>query len=141
MEIVRLDHLVLTVADLERTEAFYSEVLAMRPVVFGAGRRALAFGPHKINLHQAGREYEPKAAHPRPGSADLCLVSSGDIAQVLDHLARCGVEVEEGPVARTGALGSITSVYIRDPDGNLVEIASYGSGETAAHLGDAKAAR
>lgn len=121
----RLDHLVLTVADIDVTVAFYSRVLGMEPVTFGDGRRALAFGPHKINLHRAGAEFEPKAARPTPGSADLCLVTGASPGAVLAHLAECGVAVEEGPVLRTGALGPITSVYFRDPDGNLLEVSSY----------------
>jgi catechol 2,3-dioxygenase-like lactoylglutathione lyase family enzyme len=121
----RLDHLVLTVADIERTVAFYTEVLGMRAVTFGAGRRALDFGPHKINLHEAGNEFDPKAARPTPGSADLCLVSATPVDAIMEHLLACGVDVEEGPVGRTGAQGPITSVYFRDPDGNLIEVANY----------------
>jgi catechol 2,3-dioxygenase-like lactoylglutathione lyase family enzyme len=123
--ITGLDHLVLTVADLDRTIRFYQRILGMRPVTFGHGRRALAFGPSKINLHQAGHEFSPRAAHPAPGSADLCLVTSTPLDAVLAHLAAAGVPVEEGPVPRTGAQGPMTSVYIRDPDQNLIEIASY----------------
>jgi len=122
-----LDHLVLTVADVDETIAFYEDVLGMRAVTFGAGRRALEFGPSKINLHQAGREFVPHAARPIPGSADLCLVTSTPLERVIAHLEARHVAVEEGPVPRTGAGGPITSVYIRDPDGNLVEIASYDS--------------
>jgi catechol 2,3-dioxygenase-like lactoylglutathione lyase family enzyme len=121
----RLDHLVLTVADVDQTLDFYGRVLGMEPVTFGAGRRALRFGPHKINLHQAGNEIDPKAARPTPGSADLCLVSATPIEEVLRHLVGCGVPIEEGPVARTGAQGPITSVYFRDPDGNLIEVSTY----------------
>lgn len=120
-----LDHLVLTVADLDATCAFYQRVLGMTAVTFAGGRRALAFGGQKINLHQAGAEFEPKAARPTPGSADLCLLVSGPIDAVLGHLEACGVAVEEGPVPRTGARGPITSVYLRDPDGNLIEVATY----------------
>lgn len=125
MRIDRLDHLVLTVADVDATIDFYSRVLGMEPVTFGAGRRALAFGTSKINLHQAGREFEPKAARPVPGSADLCLISADPLETVIAELARHGVPVEEGPVRRTGALGPIDSVYLRDPDGNLIEISVY----------------
>lgn len=121
----RLDHLVLTVADIDRTIDFYSRVLGMEPVTFGAGLRALHFGPHKINLHQAGSELEPKAAQPSPGSADMCLISSTPIKEVTQHLARCGVPIEEGPVAQIGAQGPMTSVYFRDPDGNLIEVSTY----------------
>lgn len=122
IRIVGLDHLVLTVADADRTIAFYERVLGMRPVTFGAGRRALAFGTSKINLHEVGRELSPRAARPVAGSADLCLLTATPQREVLDHLAACGVPVEEGPVPRTGAQGPITSTYLRDPDGNLIEI-------------------
>jgi catechol 2,3-dioxygenase-like lactoylglutathione lyase family enzyme len=125
MQIDALDHLVLTVRDVEATVSFYTRVLGMREVTFGGDRRALTFGTQKINLHEAGRELEPKAVAPTPGSADLCFITSTSLAAVLQHLDQCGVEVLEGPVKRTGARGPITSVYCRDPDGNLVEISSY----------------
>ncbi|MFD5514724.1 VOC family protein [Streptomyces sp. NPDC127066] len=125
IHIAGLDHLVLTVADIERTVGFYERVLGMRPVTFGEGRRALAFGPSKINLHQMGRELLPHATHPTPGSADLCLVTDTPHEQILAHLAASGVPVEEGPVSRTGAQGPISSTYLRDPDGNLIEISTY----------------
>ncbi|OEC43410.1 glyoxalase [Pseudomonas sp. 1D4] len=121
----RIDHLVLTVADIPRTVDFYQRVLGMRHEVFGEGRSALAFGQQKLNLHQAGREFEPKAAHPQPGAIDLCLVTTWPLERLLAHLATEGVAVEEGPVRRTGALGPIESVYFRDPDGNLIEIGRY----------------
>ena len=124
MRIDRIDHLVLTVADLDQTMDFYVRVLGMEPVTFGAGRRALRFGRHKLNLHQAGRELEPRARRPTPGSADLCLVTRTPLDRVLGHLRAHGVPVEEGPVPRTGATGPITSVYFRDPDGNLVEVST-----------------
>lgn len=120
-----LDHLVLTVADVERTIAFYHRVLGMHTVTFGEGRHALAFGSSKINLHRSGHELLPHAARPTPGSADLCLVTETPQEQVLAHLAACGVPVEEGAVPRTGALGPILSTYLRDPDGNLIEISTY----------------
>jgi catechol 2,3-dioxygenase-like lactoylglutathione lyase family enzyme len=120
-----LDHLVLTVADIEASIAFYVRVLGMRPVTFAGGRRALAFGTSKINLHRAGRELLPHAARPTPGSADLCLVTPHPQSRILRHLAAHGVPVEAGPVPRTGALGPFTSTYLRDPDGNLVEISTY----------------
>lgn len=123
--ISHLDHLVLTVADTDRAVGFYQRVLGMRPVTFGAGRRALEFGSSKIKLHQAGHEITPHAARPTPGSADLCLITKTPPEQVLAHLEAEQVEVEEGPVPRTGAQGAITSIYIRDPDANLIEIASY----------------
>ena len=102
----------------------------MQPVTFGAGRRTLRFGRHKLNLHQAGRELEPKARRPTPGSADVCLVTTTPVARVVAHLQACQVPVEEGPVARTGATGPITSVYFRDPDGNLIEVSTYDDNET-----------
>ena len=124
MRIDHLDHLVLTVADIDATVAFYTRVLGMEAVEFGGGRRALAFGPSKINLHEAGREFEPKAERPTPGSADLCLITLDPIEQVRRELAEAGVAVEEGPVGRTGARGPLLSVYLRDPAGNLVEISN-----------------
>jgi catechol 2,3-dioxygenase-like lactoylglutathione lyase family enzyme len=123
MQLDRLDHLVLTVADIEATCAFYERVLGMRRVTFGAGRVALQFGRQKINLHQAGREFEPKALRPTPGSADLCFLAAIPLEAVIAHLAAAGVAIEEGPVAHSGALGPIRSVYLRNPDGNLLEIA------------------
>jgi catechol 2,3-dioxygenase-like lactoylglutathione lyase family enzyme len=123
MRVVSLDHLVLTVRSVEATCAFYASVLGMEVVTFGEGRKALAFGSQKINLHQQGREFEPKAGQPTPGSADLCFHTDTTFDEVTDHLNSLGVPILEGPVARTGAVGPIHSVYIRDPDGNLVEIA------------------
>lgn len=124
MQIDHLDHLVLTVADVEASCAFYARVLGMQPLTFGEGRRALAFGQQKINLHPAGREYDPKARRPTPGSADLCFIARTPLAQVQAALAAAGVAVEEGPVPRTGATGPILSLYFRDPDGNLIEVAN-----------------
>jgi catechol 2,3-dioxygenase-like lactoylglutathione lyase family enzyme len=125
VHIDRIDHLVLTVDDVERTIAFYVHVLGMREVTFDSGRKALTFGSSKINLHQRGRELEPKAANPTPGSADLCLIADDPLQIVLADLAASGVALEEGPVSRTGARGPITSVYIRDPDRNLIELSNY----------------
>jgi catechol 2,3-dioxygenase-like lactoylglutathione lyase family enzyme len=119
-----LDHLVLTVASIERTCAFYAKVLDMTVETFGAGRKALRFGDQKINLHRAGHEFEPKAKHPTPGSADLCFIAKTPLAEVVAHLGRCGVVVELGPVEREGAAGPLLSVYFRDPDENLIEIAN-----------------
>jgi catechol 2,3-dioxygenase-like lactoylglutathione lyase family enzyme len=125
VRIVQLDHLVLTVADIEATVDFYTRVLGMNVRAFAGGRLALRFGEQQINLHEAGREFEPKALLPTPGSGDLCFVVDGPLDEWLARLAGLGVPVVEGPVARTGALGPMTSVYFRDPDGNLVEVASY----------------
>lgn len=125
MRIDRLDHLVLTVADIDATVDFYTRVLGMDAVTFGAGRTALAFGRSKINLHRAGHEFEPKAHRPTPGSADLCLIAEGPLEQVIEDLAAHGVPIEEGPVERTGATGPIRSVYFRDPDLNLIEVSIY----------------
>ena len=124
MQIDSLDHLVLTVADVDVSCAFYRRVLGMEAITFGQGRKALAFGAQKINLHQAGQEFEPKAQRPTPGSADLCFLTSVPLAQVQAHLAACGVTVTEGPVQRTGAQGPILSVYFRDPDLNLIEVSN-----------------
>lgn len=124
MKIDSLDHLVLTVRDIDASCAFYNRVLGMEVVTFGAGRKALAFGVQKINLHQAGREFEPKAQRPTPGSADLCFLTRVPLPQVQQHLAACGVSVTEGPVPRTGAQGPILSVYFRDPDDNLIEVSN-----------------
>jgi catechol 2,3-dioxygenase-like lactoylglutathione lyase family enzyme len=125
MKIERLDHLVLTVRDIDTTIAFYVDVLGMQPVSFGANRRALAFGQQKINLHSADAPLKPHAARPTPGSADLCFITSTPAPELIAHLKSAGVSIEEGPVPRTGALGAITSVYFRDPDGNLIEVSSY----------------
>lgn len=117
-----LDHLVLTVADVGVTVNFY-EKLGMRSEAFGDGRIALRFGEQKINLHRRGAELTPNAAIATPGSADLCFLVADPIEEVLDELATGGIDVELGPVARTGATSTLTSVYLRDPDGNLVELA------------------
>jgi catechol 2,3-dioxygenase-like lactoylglutathione lyase family enzyme len=122
MRVVSLDHLVLTVRSVEATCSFYSRVLGMSVVAFGEGRRALAFGSQKINLHEQGKEFEPKAERPTPGSADRCLLTDIPLAEVVSHLEALGVPLVAGPVARTGAVGPIRSVYFRDPDGNLVEV-------------------
>ena len=125
MRIDRLDHLVLTVKSMEKTCEFYSDVLGMEVVTFGQDRKALTFGTQKINLHERGKEFEPKAHYPTPGSADLCFITNIPLADVVEHLQRCEVEVIEGPVKRTGAIGQILSVYFRDPDMNLIEVSNY----------------
>jgi catechol 2,3-dioxygenase-like lactoylglutathione lyase family enzyme len=124
MRIKAIDHFVLTVASVEANCEFYARVLGMDVVEFSGGRKALAFGNQKINLHEAGREFEPKANSPAPGSGDFCLIAESSLAEVMAHLEREGVVIEEGPVDRTGATGPIRSVYFRDPDGNLVEVAN-----------------
>ena len=125
IHIQRLDHLVLTVTDMDVTCNFYSQVLGMQVITFGEQRRALSFGQQKINLHQVGREFEPKSARPTSGSADLCFVTLTPIRNVIEHLNQCEVPIIAGPVQRTGALGAIESVYFRDPDGNLIEMSVY----------------
>jgi catechol 2,3-dioxygenase-like lactoylglutathione lyase family enzyme len=132
MRIARADHLVLTVADLDATLAWYQQVLGMRPVTFAGGRHALTFGTQKLNLHRAGHELQPHAAHPAPGTVDLCLISCVPLTEVQQHLSANGVPIELGPVTRTGATGTITSLYVRDPDANLVEIATYDNGRLQA---------
>lgn len=125
MKIDALDHVVFTVADIDRTCEFYARVLGMQVATFGGGRKALTFGTQKINLHQHGKEFEPKAQAPTPGSADLCFITSVPLTGVMAHHAACGIDVIAGPVDRTGARGPIVSVYFRDPDGNLIEVSNY----------------
>ena len=123
-----IDHFVLTVRDIGAACEFYTRTLRMEVVTFGNGRKALQFGEfgeHKINLHEAGKEFEPKASRPTPGSGDVCFITRTPLERVIGHLRACDVEILEGPVKRTGARGPIESVYIRDPDGNLLEIANY----------------
>jgi catechol 2,3-dioxygenase-like lactoylglutathione lyase family enzyme len=124
MKIERLDHLVLTVANIPATCEFYARVLDFE-VVEANGRWALKFGEQKINLHQLDHTFDPKAAHPTPGSADLCFITIDEPEATIAHLQSLEVAIEEGPIARTGALGPMTSVYFRDPDGNLLEVAKY----------------
>ncbi|MGK9167370.1 VOC family protein [Inquilinus limosus] len=130
IRIDHLDHLVLTVASIERTCDFYTSALGMTVETFGPNtpegsrRKALRFGDQKINLHQAGREFEPKALRPTPGSADLCFIAATPLDEVIAHLQGLGIAIEEGPVPRTGATGPIRSVYLRDPDENLIEISN-----------------
>lgn len=124
MRVDRIDHFVLTVADIQATSAFYEKVLGMETVEFADGRKALSFGGQKINLHRKGAEFLPNAGKATPGSADFCLTTGVPLEQVVAHLAVLGVTVEEGPVRRTGARSPLLSVYIRDPDGNLIEIAN-----------------
>ena len=125
MHIERLDHLVLTVADIPRTCEFYTRVLGMEVVRFGEGRTALRFGQQKINLHSASEIPGLVADRPTPGSGDLCFITSVPLADVTAHLQHCGIPIVAGPGLRAGAIGAIQSVYIRDPDQNLVEISNY----------------
>jgi len=126
VRIDRLDHFVLTVRDIGATCDFYARVLGMKVQIFGPeGRKALHFGAQKINLHQAGREFEPNARRPTPGSADLCLIAATPLDAVAAHLGAEGVAIELGPVARIGATGPMRSLYFRDPDGNLIEVSNY----------------
>lgn len=125
VQILGFDHIVLTVTDIEASSRFYARVLGMQVVTFAGGRRALAFGQQKVNLHQRGKEFEPKASAPTPGSADLCFIAATPIETVIAHLQECGIAVLEGPVPRTGVTGPITSVYFRDPDSTLIEVANY----------------
>ncbi len=121
----RLDHLVITARDVEATCRFYETVLGMRRETFETGRVALHFGRQKINVHPYPSPVEIVAKVPHPGAADLCFISEMPLAEVIAHLKACGIEIELGPVERTGAEGSMTSVYIRDPDGNLIEVSNY----------------
>ena len=125
MQIERLDHLVLTVADIARTCEFYTRVLGMEVVAFGEGRTALRFGQQKINLHPADKIPGLVADRPTPGSGDLCFITEVPLAEVTAHLEACDVPIIAGPGPRAGAVGTIQSVYIRDPDQNLVEISIY----------------
>lgn len=125
MRIERLDHLVLTVQSIEVTCNFYQDVLGIEVITFAGDRKALRFGSEKINLHALGCEVEPHAAHAIPWSADLCLIATTPIDEVIELLTGRGIQIGEGPVDRTGAMGSIRSVYFRDPDGNLLQFSNY----------------
>ena len=125
MHIQRLDHLVLTVKDIDATVTFYVSVLGMQKEEFGVGRLALKYGNQKINLHEVGKEFEPKTDKPTSGSADLCFITEVPLDQAMAHVRSKGVEILEGPVKRTGAVGPINSFYFRDPDMNLIEISNY----------------
>jgi catechol 2,3-dioxygenase-like lactoylglutathione lyase family enzyme len=122
VKVDRLDHLVLTVKNIDATCRFYATVLGLEVVTFGDHRQALACGSQRINLHQAGKEFQPRAHQPTPGSADLCFLTAASLEDVMAHLHDCEVEIILGPVRRTGAAGEIMSVYFRDPDLNLIEV-------------------
>lgn len=125
MRLQQLDHLVLTVADIDLSVDFYTRVLGMRKIEFGEGRIALAFGEQKINLHRRGHEFKPHAGQVQVGSGDLCFIVDDDIDQVCAELRRLNVDIIDGPVPRTGARGPIRSIYLRDPDANLIELSNY----------------
>ena len=125
MEVNRLDHLVLTVSNIEKTVSFYEKVLGMKRIEFGEGRLALIFGNQKINLHQLGNEFEPKAGNVRLGSADLCFILNTPLDEAKAHIEDCGVKIIDGPIKRMGATGNIISLYFRDPDKNLIEVSNY----------------
>jgi catechol 2,3-dioxygenase-like lactoylglutathione lyase family enzyme len=125
MKIKNIDHIVLTVADIAKTVEFYTDILSFEVVTFGDNRKALIFGNQKINLHQKGKEFEPKAEYPTSGSADLCFIAETNIEEIVEELKLKNVEIIEGIVERTGALGKIKSVYFRDPDFNLIEVSNY----------------
>ena len=124
MKTLSLDHIVLTVRDIDASVQFYTKVMGMELTVFGNNRKALSFGSQKINLHQFTKEFEPKAEIPTPGSADLCFLTSTPVNEVISELQRMNVEILEGPIQRTGATGPILSVYFRDPDRNLIEVSN-----------------
>lgn len=124
MEVSHLDHLVLTVHDIEATIIFYSLVMGMKEERFGENRVALKFGQQKINLHEYGNEFEPKSLSPTPGSADLCFITETPIEEAIEHVKQCGVEIIQGPVKRTGANSPLLSFYFRDPEQNLIEVAN-----------------
>lgn len=125
MNIHHIDHIVLTVRNIEKTVQFYETVLGMKEETFSDGRVALKFGNHKINLHETGKEFEPKADAPTPGSADICFITDIDLSIAIDHIKNKGVHILVGPVKRSGAIGQIMSLYFRDPDGNLIEVSNY----------------
>ena len=124
MQIDSIDHIVLTVKDIDKSVAFYTSILGMQMRTFGQGRVALYFGHHKINLHKAGEERSPHARHPTRGSADMCFLTNTPVEEAMEEISKHHVPIEEGPVYRSGAEGDILSIYIRDPDGNLIEIAN-----------------
>jgi catechol 2,3-dioxygenase-like lactoylglutathione lyase family enzyme len=124
MKIAAIDHIVLTVVDIDTTVRFYESVMGMVAERFGEGRIALKFGSQKINLHQAGNEFEPKAEHPTPGSEDLCFITEAKLEDAIEHVRSLGVDIIEGPIARTGATRPLISFYFRDPDKNLIEVSN-----------------
>ena len=124
-KIKSIDHLVLTVKDIAKTVEFYTTILGMEKEIFKENRVALKFGSQKINLHQLGAEFEPKALNVKEGSADLCFITQTNIVEFKDYIESLDIPIIEGVVKRTGAMGEINSIYLRDPDGNLIEISNY----------------
>ena len=124
MKIESIDHIVFTVSDISRTCRFYTQILGMEEVTFLNSRKALIFGNQKINLHLKGHEFDPKAKRPTPGSADICFIVETSLREVINRMTKYGIPIDEGPVDRTGAQGALTSIYIRDPDGNLIELSN-----------------
>jgi catechol 2,3-dioxygenase-like lactoylglutathione lyase family enzyme len=124
IKIEGIDHIVLTVNNLRETIDFYSSILGMKEETFGTGRKALSFGLQKFNLHEKGKEFEPRAKQATPGAIDICLISSTPMDEIIGFLTSKNIPIEDGPVVRTGASGEIISVYIRDPDNNLIEISN-----------------
>lgn len=125
MSIIGLDHIVLTVVSIEKTVEFYCSFLGMTEITFGKGRKAVSLGLQKINLHEVGKEFEPKALYPTPGSADICLITDAPLTEMINRCESHHIKIIEGPVERTGARGKILSIYLRDPDQNLIEISNY----------------
>ena len=125
MKIKNIDHIVLTVSDIDTTVDFYQNVLGMEAVRFGQDRTALTFGSQKINLHQHGNEFEPRAQSHLPGSVDLCFITETPLDEAISQARNKGISIIEGPVNKTGALGRIKSFYFRDPDMNLIEVSNY----------------
>lgn len=125
IKVDRLDHLVLTVQNVEKTCQFYAKALGIKSVTFGSGSKALCLGAQRIKLQQRGQESEPKAGTATPGSGDFCFITQTDLEQVVQHLVSCNIEVIDGPIRRSGTNGPMTSIYFRDPDLNLVQVSAY----------------
>lgn len=125
IQLSHIDHLVITTMDVDRACQFYQQALGVEVVTFKGNRKALSFGRQKINLHLKGHEFEPKAAHPTVGAIDLCFIIEDSLEDAIAHLSALNIPIEEGPIERTGALGPIRSIYLRDPDDNLIELSNY----------------
>jgi catechol 2,3-dioxygenase-like lactoylglutathione lyase family enzyme len=130
LNIHSIDHIVMQAVDVPGTIKFYTEILGMtynqfQPPTGGPMRQSLHFGAQKINLHDAGSPFRPHAKNPAAGSVDLCFITQQPLGDWQQHLTNCGIVIEDGPVRKTGAYGTLLSIYIRDPDGNLIEISNY----------------